>query len=311
MDRLADLEAFLAIVELGSQTAAAKQLNRSLQSINRSLAALESSTGAELVRRSTRRSNPTEAGLRYYRRIRPAFHEIDAARRELTTKRAEPSGVLRIAAPVLFASTYVAPAVCEFLARYPHVEVTLTAADRKVDMYEGRYDLAVRIRELPDSGLKARRLGELRVVTFGSPRYFAARGRPKHPSELEHHECIVRSTDPEAEKWWFRVRGKREFVRVGGRFRTDDARAAHAAVVAGLGIGMAPLWHVQSLISERQVELVLEEFEVPKLPIVAVSPATKQPRAIARLFTDLLAARLKGARGLWGLREPGCEHLPP
>lgn len=298
MDRLTDLEAFLAIVEQGSQTAAARQLHRSLQSINRSLAALESSAGVELVRRSTRRSNVTDAGLRYYRRVRPAFLELDAARRELTTGRGEPSGVLRIAAPVLFASTYVAPAICEFLSRYPDIEAILTASDRKADMYEGRFDLAVRIRELPDSGLKSRRLGELRIVTFGAPRYFAKHGRPKHPSELVHHQCIVRSTDPDAEKWWYRIRGKRELVRVGGRFHTEDARAAESAVVSGFGIGMAPLWHIQHLVSERRVEIILEEFEMPKLPIVAVAPATKQPAPLVRLFTDLLAGRLKRERGL-------------
>ena len=231
----------------GQSTAAARQLHRSLQSINRSLAALESSVGAELIRRSTRRSNPTEAGMRYYRRHPARIFEIDAARRELATKHSEPSGVLRIAAPVLFASTYVAPAVCDFLSRHPNVEATLTASDNKVDMYEGRFDLAVRIRELPDSGLKSRRIGELRVVTFGAARYFAKHGRPKHPSELERHQCIVRSTDPEAEKWWYRIRRKAR-ARSGGRSLSHRRHAVRQlAVAAGLGIGMAPLWHIQQL----------------------------------------------------------------
>lgn len=299
MERLADLEAFLAIVEKGGQTAAAKHLHRSLQSIGRSLAAVENAVGVELVRRNTRRSNPTEAGLVFYRRVQPAFVEIAAARRELTNEGAEPSGLLRIAAPVLFASAHVAPAVCEFLRRYPQVDVTLTASDRKVDVYDGRFDVAVRIRELPDSDLKARRIGALRVVVFGAPAYFAKHGRPKHPAELVRHQCIVRSSDPDdTEKWQFRVRGKREVVRVSGRFRTDDTASIHAAVANGLGLGITPLWQLRPLLAQGQVEIILEEFERPRLPIVAISPPTKQPSAKTRLFTELLAARMKRERYL-------------
>jgi DNA-binding transcriptional LysR family regulator len=298
MERFGDLEAFLAIIEKGSQTAAAKHLRRSLQSVSRSLATLESSVGVELVRRNTRQSNPTEAGLQYYRRVRPAFLEIDAAKREIKNKGTEPAGLLRIAAPVLFASTYVAPTVCEFLLRYPHVDVSLTAADRKVDLYDGQFDLAVRVRELPDSELKARRIGALRAVVFGAPAYFAKHGRPKHPADLASHQCVVRSTDPDGEKWRFRVRGKREMVRVRGRFRADDTASTQAAVAGGLGIGLSPLWQVRPLLAAGKIELVLEEFEMPKLPIVAVSPPTKQPSAKTQLFIELLAARLKRDRSL-------------
>lgn len=293
MDRLDDLGAFLAIVEHGSQTAAAKELHRSLQSIGRSLASLERSVGVELVRRSTRRSNPSEAGLSFYHRLKPAFAEIEAAKRDLANQRAEPAGLLRIAAPVLFAAAHVAPVVCEFLRRYPQIEVELHASDRKLDMYDGQYDLAVRIRELPDSELKARRLGELRVVAYGAPSYFAKHGRPKHPRELARHHCVVRSTELDAERWRFRVRGKQQIVRVAGRFRSDDTATLQVAVANGLGIGVAPLWQIRPLLVQRKVELVLEEFERPKLPIVAVSAPGKQPPPKARLFIDLLAARLK------------------
>lgn len=127
------------------------------------------------------------------------------------------------------------------------------------------------------------------------PRYFAEHGRPKHPTDLASHQCVVRSTDPDAANWPFRVRGRRTTVRVRGRFRTDDTAAAEAAVVRGLGIGMAPLWQVRQLIDEGRAQIVLEDFEIAKLPILAVS-AAKVSVAKARLFTDLLAAHLKRAR---------------
>jgi DNA-binding transcriptional LysR family regulator len=296
MHRMDDLEAFLAIVENGSQTAAARHLGRSLQSINRSLAALERSTGVELLRRTTRQSHPTEAGLGFYRRVKPAFTEIDEARREATDRRAAPSGVLRISGPVLFASAYLAPAICDFMERYPDIQIDLIVSDRPLDLFEEGLDLAIRIRHMPDSQMRARRLGELRTVVFGAPSYFAKHGRPKHPGDLARHQCVVRITDNEDETWPFRIGGRSKSVRVAGRFRTDSTAAAHVAVVRGLGIGLTPLWQIRDLVDKGDLEIILEEFEAAKFPIHAVWPPSKLPLAKTRLFTEFLAARLKRER---------------
>jgi len=283
-------------VEKGSQTTAARQLGRSLQSVNRSLATLERSVGVELIRRTTRQSIPTEAGLAFYRRVKPALLEINDAKLEAASQRTEPSGVLRVGAPVLFAPTYVTPAICEFLQQHPQVEIELRVSDREVDLIEQGLDLAVRIRHLRDSQLKARRIGELRVVVFGAPAYFAKYGRPKHPNKLAQHHCILRAIDPGAEKWSFRVAGRHKNVRVRGRFRTDSAAATRAAVAGGLGIGFAPLWQVRRLVDDGVVEVVLEEFETAKIPIHVVWPPAKIQPARTKLFTDFLAARMKEAR---------------
>jgi len=296
MDRMDDLEAFVAIVEKGSQTAAARHLRRSLQAIGRSLATLERNVGVELVRRSTRRSQPTEAGLALYHRLKPALLEINDAKRETSSKRAEPYGVLRIAAPIRFASAFVVPVICDFMQRYAQIKVELKTSDRKLNLSEEDVDVAIRIRTLQDSALRARRLGELRVVVFGAPAYFENHGRPRHPSELERHHCIVRSTDPDGEKWSFRIRGKQETVRVTVCFVSDDAAAVHGAVACGLGLAVGPAWQIEELVDQGRVEVVLQDFEPPKLPIFAVSPPTKLPLAKTRLFVDMLAARLKRAR---------------
>ena len=297
MDRMDDLTAFLTIVEKGSQTAAARHLRRSLQSINRSLTTLECSVGVELISRTTRQSNPTEAGLAFYRRIKPALMEINDARLEAANRRAEPSGLLRIGAPVLFAPAYVAPVVCDFLKRNPQIEIELKVSDRQVDLLEQGLDLAVRIREMPDSKLKVRRIGELRVVVFGAPAYFSKHGRPRHPDELAQHHCVVRITDDsDVERWRFRVGGRLKSVRVRGRFRTESAAAAHAAVAGGLGIGLAPLWQIRGLVDDGVVEVILEEFETGKTPIHVVWPPIRIPLARTKLFTEFLAARLKSAR---------------
>ncbi len=293
MDRMADLEAFLAIFEKGSQAAAARHLRRSLQSINRSLTTLERSIGVELVQRSTRHSRPTDAGQAFYRRIKPAFAEISEAKLEAASRRSEPSGLLRIGAPVLFGSAYVAPAICDFMERYPQIEVELAASDSPVDLLGEGLDLAIRIRDLADSELRARRLGELRVVVFAAPSYLARHGRPEHPDDLARHHCVVRLGNADAEKWPFRIGGRRKTVRIAGRFRTDSAAAANAAVARGHGLGLAPLWQIGDLVDRGDVEIVLEEFETAKLPIYAAMPPRRIPPAKTSLFIELLVARLK------------------
>jgi DNA-binding transcriptional LysR family regulator len=292
-----NIEAFLAVIEAGSQTAAARRLGRSLQSVNRSLAALERTIGVELVRRTTRRSFATEAGLAFYRRVKPAFMEISEAWLEAASRRVEPSGLLRIAAPVQFASAFVVPAVAQFMQRFPRIEVELKVSDRPADVIGEGFDLAVRIRELPDSSLKTRRLGQLRTVVYGAPAYFARHGRPQQPDDLTQHRCILRSTgDGETEIWRFRIGRQVKTVRVEGCFRTDNTAAVHAAARHGLGIGYGPFWQIRDLFDSGALEIVLEDFETPRVPIHAVFPPSGMPPAKTRLFADLLADRLKGER---------------
>src|SRR4051812_37584512 len=160
------IETFLAVIEEGSQTTAARRLGRSLQSVSRSLGALERSVGVELVRRTTRRSNATEAGLGFYQRIKPALAQIQEARLEVSNRRAEPAGLLRIGASVSFAPLYLVPAVAAFMKRHPQIDVELKLSDRFVDLVDEDLDLAIRIADMSDSTLQARRLGQLRRVMF-------------------------------------------------------------------------------------------------------------------------------------------------
>src|SRR5256885_4835987 len=152
------------------------------------------------------------------------------ARREAASQQAELTGLLRLGGPVMFATAHMVPVICDLRERYPQIDVELKVSDREVDLVAERLDLAIRIRQMRDSSLKARRLGELRVVTFGAPSYFAKYGRPRHPDELGRHECVVRLTEGGAEVWPFRIAGRRKQVRVSGRLRTDSTAAANAAV---------------------------------------------------------------------------------
>jgi DNA-binding transcriptional LysR family regulator len=149
LNRIEDLQAFVAVVDKGGLTAAARQLGRSLQSVSRSLAALEREVGVELVHRTTRRSNPTDAGLVFHRRVSAALAEIEAARLETSNLRAEATGLLRIAASNVFAPIYIVPALPDFLNAHPKVEIDLDLSDGFVDLIDGGYDLAIRIGSCP------------------------------------------------------------------------------------------------------------------------------------------------------------------
>jgi DNA-binding transcriptional LysR family regulator len=293
MNRIEDYQAFAAVLEKRSLTAAARHLRRSLQSVSRSLATVERDVGVELIRRTTRRSSPTDAGLAFHRRLSAALAEIEAARLETANHRAEATGLLRIAGSTVFSPLHIVPALPEFLAAHPKVEVELELSDGYVDLIDGGYDLAIRIGELPDSALKAKLLANSRRVVFAAPSYLAKNGRPRSPEELVRHQCIVRTAARDATAWPFKINGRVKTIKVAGRLRTNGALAANEAAVQGLGIANAPLWQIQPFVERGAAELVLTRFEPPPVPIHAVWPATRMLPARTQLFVEFLARHLR------------------
>ncbi|TCU15845.1 LysR family transcriptional regulator [Rhizobium sullae] len=293
MSRLADLETFIAIIEHGSMTNAARNLDRSLQAVSRSLAALEEDIGVQLVHRTTRQSGASEAGLAFYKRLKPAVAEIREAELEANNRRSEPSGILRVGAPFLFGPEFLVPIIAEYMRTYPSVEVDLQLSDAFVDLAAEGLDLVLRIADLPDSGLQAKRLGALRRVVFGAPSYFERHGRPEHPSDLRHHACLVRTIDQRPGQWSFLIDGKPRAITVSGSFRANTMAAIYSAASHGLGIAYSPLWQVRHLIDKGSIELVLKEFEPKPVPIHALWQENRFPPAKVRAFIDLLTVRLK------------------
>lgn len=293
MSRLEDLEAFIHIAETGSLTKAARLLNRSLQAVSRSLAALEQDVGVQLVHRSTRHCALSEAGETFFLRVKPAVAEIGEARLEVADRRMAPSGLLRVGAPILFGPDFLVPVIAQYMQAYPQVEVDLQLTDSFTDLSSAGLDLVVRIADLPDSGLQGRGLGTLRRVVFGARSYFEQHGRPSHPSELRQHACIVRTVDQHPGQWVFQIDGKRRSVGVRGPFRTNTMAAIYRAVSAGLGIGYSPLWQIKHLLDAGQVETILEDFEPKPVPIHALWQENRLPPAKVRAFVDHLVERLR------------------
>lgn len=297
MDALRDLESFMAVVEEGSLTKAARRLGRSLQAVSRSLQALERSHGTTLVARTTRTSHPSAAGMRFYERIKGALAELELARIELSEESHKLTGQLRVDAPSLFGPRYIAPIAAEFMQRHPGLDLTLELADDFRDPVEGGADITIRLGDTPDSRLVARRLGSIRRVAFAAPSYLASHGWPRHPQDLAGHECVVRTGVPHSSRWSFKtLRGEDIAVNVSGRFHSDHVAAVNAVVVSGLGVGLAAFWQIRDLLDTGQVELVLPEYEPPPLPLHALWPRTRKLPARTRLLIDLLVARLASER---------------
>jgi DNA-binding transcriptional LysR family regulator len=296
LSRISDLQAFVAAVEKASLTGAAHQLGRSLQSVSRSLAAIEQDVGVELIRRTTRRSSPTEAGLAYYQRLKIALEDIEEAKLQVSHRRLEPSGLLRISGPSGFAARHLVPATAAFLKIHPKIEVEVSTYDRYVDLVENNLDLAIHIGPLHDSVAKAKRIADLRRVFFAAPGYFAKHGRPKHPRDLSKHQCIVRTARVGSDIWPFTVDGKVKTIKVSGRFRANGASVIDEAATHGLGIAIAPLWQVRPLVDRGLVEVTLARFAPPPIPLHVSWSGTRVLPAKTRMFIDFLSQRIKAAR---------------
>lgn len=286
------MEVFVCIVDAGSLTAAADALGVSAPSVVRTLAALESSLGVRLLNRTTRRSSLTDAGREYAERCRRVLAEVEAADAALSARRVEPSGRLRLTAPVVYGRSHLAPIVGEYIARHPAVEVELLLLDRVVDLVEEGLDAAVRISHLPESSLVATRVGETRRVVCAAPVYLQRAGSPETPGDLAAHRCVVFSGLTHGGEFTF---GGEPPLRVSVRpvLRTNQFDVALDAVRQGLGCGQFLCYQVRALLDRGEFVRLLPAHEPPPVPISIVYPQARLLSPNVRTFVDLASARLR------------------
>ena len=292
--KLQDYEAFLAIVDTGNLTQAAARLRRSLQSVSRSLSALEAQVGVVLIRRTTRAAQPTEAGLAFHRRLGAALREIALAEAELGDTSETLSGTLRVAGSAYFVGHYVVPAIRDFTLQHPRVKFDLRISEEFTEPVRTGVDLMIRIGHLPPSPMKSRKIASLRCVAIASTSYIAQRGRPEHPAGLAQHACISRTSAQDARVWTFHATdGTPLRVPVQGVFEADNAYVTMHAVLAGMGIAVMPFYHAREAIEAGLAEVVLDDFTLEPTTAHAIWPSGSRTPSRVRRFVDLLVQRFK------------------
>ncbi len=298
MDRLHLMAVFVAVAEEQGFAAAARRLGISPPAVSRAVAALESRLGVKLLHRTTRHVRSTDAGRRYLEDARRILAEVDAADEAVAGINAEPRGRLAVTAPVLFGRRFVTPVICDYLQRHPQVQVTALLVDRLVNLLEEGQDVGLRIGELPDSSLRALRVGQVRLITCAAPDYLARHGRPNSPKALREHSIIASSAGDNAIDWRFDSRSGGQTLRLNPRLTTTSNDAAIAAAIAGLGITRLLSYQLAEHLAAGRLQAVFDWPESPDWPIHIVHREGRHTAARIRSFVDLLAGRLRAEQSL-------------
>lgn len=289
MDLLSPMKTFVRVVEAGSFSAVANELRTTQPTISRQVAALEEHLGARLLTRTTRQLTLTDDGQAFYERALRVLESLSEAENAVGRRRGRPSGVLRIATPVVFGRIHVVPRLPAFMARYPDVAIDIVMSDTFTDLVEQGIDLAIRVGEITDPSLVAKRIGIVQRVTVASPAYLKARKTPRVPQDLEDHECIVYTRLATGDRWHFESPDGPISVDVKGRFRADNSEAVRDGVLSGLGIAVIPAFAFSSEIESSKVRVLLKAFEPKRLPMHAVYPSRRFVPLKVRTMIDYLA----------------------
>jgi DNA-binding transcriptional LysR family regulator len=300
---LAEVTAFLRVAETGSFARAAERLGLAKSIVSRRVARLEVRLGARLLTRGNRGAQLTDVGQAYFARAARSVAELEAAEEEVAVAVAEVAGTIRLTAPLSFGVQHLAAALAEFGKLHPRVELDISFDDRAVDLIAGGFDLAIRLGNLPDSSLMARRLAPVRRVLLASPGYLAEHGRPERPSDLTRHVALLYANAGPAEQWRFRVGNRWEHVRIAGRLRADNGEMLREAACAGMGVVILPTFIASPAIATGALEILLPDFPIEEGGLHAVMPAGRGTTARLRALVDFLASRF-GPEPSW---DP-CWH---
>lgn len=294
MDRLTEMEAFATVVDLGGFTDAARKLGISKSAVSKHVSALESRLGARLLNRTTRRVSPTEIGLAYYDRARRVLNDAGEADAMVTAMQAAPSGSLRLSVATDFGVNHVSPALGAFLQQYPEITVNMVLNNRYVELISEGFDLAIRIGELEDSTLRARKLTETNLRMIGAPDYFARYGHPRRIEDLNDHKLLHYSNNSSGNFWKLTSpTGEKRQVRASGWLTVNDGQSLLNAAVAGLGIAHLPSFLYNDHLTEGRLEVALPDLPVETLGIYAVYPPGRYTQPKLRAFIDFLVEHFR------------------
>jgi DNA-binding transcriptional LysR family regulator len=287
MPDLADFETFVAVADAGGVSGAARRLGLPKSIVSRRLSRLESELNTQLLTRTTRGAALTEAGATFREHAARVVAEMEAARDSVSAE-GELRGLLRIAAPLSFGASHLAPLIADLAVRHPLLQITTAYSDRFVDLVRDGFDVAIRLGWLPDSTLVARRIGPVTGRMVASPAYINAHGAPSSLDDIVNHPALMQGT----EIWRVRDGDKVITLHPQGRFKADNGQALVSAVLAGLGIAMLPDFLVQEHIASGALITLLPQYPMPEAGLYVVRPPGDHPSRKVRVFTDMLVERL-------------------
>ena len=290
MDRLNEMQAFVNVVDQGGFTDAARKMGVSKSAVSKHVASLEDRLGARLLNRTTRRVSPTEIGLAFYDRAIRVLSEAEDAEAMVSAMQEAPRGELRVSAPVSLGLRRVGPAIPGFLSAFPDISIHMVLDDRFVELVAEGYDVAIRVGELPDSSLRARKLGDVRLCIAGSPDYLSRRGRPATLADLAGHELLHYSNMSSGNFWRLKgPSGEERQIRAAGRLTVNNGDALFQAARGGHGLGLFPDFIIEDAFETGALLPVLEEAWPDPLGAYAVYPPGRFPQPKLRAFIDHLA----------------------
>jgi DNA-binding transcriptional LysR family regulator len=293
MDRLREMEVFIAIVDRGSVTGASEKLGMSAPAVSRALASLEARLGAQLITRTTRSIRPTDVGISYLDTCRQVLDTITEAEANLAIEQNNPVGNLTVTAPVLFGQRFIAPLVNAYAKQYPDVHINAIYVDRTTRLLDEGVDIAIRIGHLGDSSIFAVPLGFVRRRTYASPEYLAEHGEPVHPRELVKHSCISFTGVSHPLEWSFYEKGSRVPVRIQPRMIVDLAPAAVMAAADCVGITQLLSYQAAPEVQDGTLRPVLSAFEPEPTPVSLLHMERRATSGKIRTFIEFVTDALR------------------
>lgn len=301
MYRLAEIETFVAVIEEGGFTAASRKLGVSKSHVSKQISGLESRLGVQLLNRTTRKIALTDAGSAFAERATQIMADLNEAEEAVVQLNAFPRGLLRISMPMTFGLMFVSPLISQLLRHHDRLQVDMDFSDRHVDLLGEGFDLAVRVGELSDSTLVARKLAPVRGMFVASPAFLARHGTPRTPQELSGLDCLEYAY--QSGSHWRLKRGTEVVhVPVKGRVRANNGAALKDAACAGLGIASLPEFIVHDELRSGALQVVLDDWSEGDRAVWALYPQNRYLSAKVRVCVDFLAAHLCDEP--WSKRSP-------
>jgi DNA-binding transcriptional LysR family regulator len=284
---LDDIRALVEVIGEGGFANAARRLGVAKSVVSRRIARLEDDLGTRLLNRSTRRVDPTESGLEFYKRGQHILADLDAARDAVAGQRGEIVGRLRVSVPLSFGIRHMTPFLARLYTSYPRLVIDVDYSDSMVDLLSDRFDIAVRVGNLQDSTLVARRVAPVERIVVASPKYLAHHEAPEIPQDLAHHACLIYTGSRERQMWRFQAGRQSIVIQPEGRFRSDNGESLILAAEAGLGVAALPDFIVSRSIEAGRLVPLLTEFPLENSSLYVVRPPGDVVPSKTRAFIDL------------------------